>query len=76
MSIAVWRCGQVDLHDCLKLSIVATVLEGRVVMVAAEHVRLVVRETRTVESKVVAPFVVSVRFTHPKMSRESCAERQ
>ncbi len=76
MSVAVWRRGQVDLHDCLKLGLVAAVLEGRVIMVTAEHVRLVVRETRTVESKVVAPLVVGVRLTHPKVSRESCTDRQ
>lgn len=34
--------GEVDLHDQLELSLVAAVLEGGVVVVAAEHIGLVV----------------------------------
>lgn len=34
--------GEVDLHDHLELSLVAAVLEDGVVVVAAEHIRLVV----------------------------------
>jgi hypothetical protein len=63
-------CGgsQVDLHDRLELSLVAAVLEGSVVVVTAEHVGLVVRKARAVETKVIAPLVVGVWFTHSEMS--------
>ena len=42
MCITVRGGGEVDLHDHLKLGLVAAVLEGGVVVVAAEHVGLVV----------------------------------
>lgn len=71
--VTVWGGGEVDLHDHLKLGVVAAVLEGRVVVVTAEHVGLVVWEARAVESKVVPPFMVEVGFAHPVMSRESCS---
>lgn len=63
-------CGgsHIDLHDRLELSLVAAVLEGCVVVVTAEHVGLVVRETRAVETKVVAPLVVGIWFTHSEIS--------
>lgn len=60
--------GDVELHDCLKLRLVAAVLERCVVMVTAEHVGLVVREARAVKAKVVAPLVVGVGLAHSVMS--------
>lgn len=67
MCVSVRRCRQVDPHDRLKLGLVAAVFKGRVVMVTAEHVRLIIRKTGTVKSKVIALLVVGVRFTHPKV---------
>ncbi len=43
-------------------------------MVTAVYVGLVVRESRAVETKVIAPLVVGVRFTHSEVCRESCRE--
>ena len=74
MRVAVSGGGEVDLHDGLELGLVAAVLEGGVVVVAAEHVRLVVREARTVEAKVVAPLEVGVGFAHAVVGRESCGD--
>lgn len=42
MCITIRGGGEVDLHDQLELSLVAAVLEGGVVVVAAEHIGLVV----------------------------------
>lgn len=66
---------EVDLHDGLKLSVIAAVLEGSVVVVTAEHVGLVVWQTGTVKAKMIPALVVSVGFTHPEMSRESCRKK-
>lgn len=68
--------GEVYLHDALELCFVAAVLEGRVVMVTAEHVGLVVRETGAVEPKVIAPLVVGVRLAHSEMCRQSCTHTE
>lgn len=43
-------------------------------MVTAENVGLVVRESRAVETKVIAPLVVGVRLAHSEVRRESCRE--
>lgn len=72
MRVSVRRGRQVELHDHLELGLVAAVLEGRVVVVAAEHVGLVVGEARAVEAKVVAPLVVGVGLAHAVVSRQSC----
>lgn len=66
--IAIGGGREVDLHEHLELGVVAAVLEGRVVVVAAEHVRLVVRQSGAVEAKVVAPLVVGVGLAHPVVS--------
>lgn len=76
MRVAVGGGGEVDLHDGLELGLVAAVLEGRVVVVAAEHVRLVVGEARAVEAKVVAPLVVGVGLAHAVVGREGCVARE
>ena len=75
MSVAVSGGGEVDLHDGLELGLVAAVLECGIVVVAAEHVRLVVREAGTVEAEVVAALEVRVGFTHAVVGRESCGNR-
>lgn len=67
MRITIRGCCQVDLHDVLELCIIAAILESRVVMVTAEHVGLVVGETRALEAEVVTPLVVGVRLAHPEM---------
>lgn len=71
--ITVWGGGEVDLHDHLEFGLVAAVFEGGVVVVAAEHVGLVVWEARTVKAEVVTPLVVGVGFTHSVMSWEGCS---
>lgn len=76
MCVSVGGVGEVDLHDHLELGLIAAVLEGGVVVVAAEHVGLVVREPRAVETEVIAPLVVAVGFTHAEMCRESCSGEQ
>ena len=70
------RARDVQLHDALKLCLVAAVLEGRVVMVTAEHVGLVVRETGAVEPKVVVPLVVGVGLAYSKVCRESYKQKR
>jgi len=70
--VAVGGGGEVELHDGLELGLVAAVLEGRVVVVAAVHVGLVVREARAVEAEVVAPLVVGVGLAHAVVRREGC----
>ena len=71
--ITVCGGGEVYLHDHLELGLVAAVFEGGVVVVAAEHVGLVVVcEARAVKAEVVTPLTVGVGFTHSVMSREGC----
>lgn len=68
--VALGAGSEVCLHDRLELCLVAAVFEDRVVMVTAEDEGFVVREPGAVETKVVAAFVVRVRFTDPEMCRQ------
>lgn len=68
--------GEVGLHDALELGLVAAVLEGGVVVVTAEHVGLVVRESRAVKAEVIAPFVVRVGFANSEVCRKSCSKKE
>lgn len=58
MCISIWGGGEVELHDHLELGFVAAIFECSVVVVAAEHVGLVVREAWAMKAKVVTPLVV------------------
>ena len=58
---------EVRLHHHLELCLVAAVFENRVVVVATEDERFVVREPGAVEAEVVAAFVVRVRLTDPEV---------
>lgn len=67
MSETVRGGGEVELHDALELGLVAAVLESCVVVVTAEHIRLVVREARAVEAEVISPFVVRVGLANSEV---------
>ena len=67
MHVALGAGREVRLHHRLELCLVAAVFENRVVVVAAEDERFVVREPGAVEAEVVAAFVVRVRLTDPEV---------
>lgn len=72
VSVSIWSGGEVDLHDRLELGLVAAVFESGVVVVTAEHVGLVVGETRAMKAKVVAALLVRVGLAHPVMGWQGC----
>lgn len=67
MHVALGAGREVRLHHRLELCLVAAVFENRVVVVATEDERFVVREPGAVEAEVVAAFVVRVRLTDPEV---------
>lgn len=67
MSETIRGGGEVELHDDLELCLVAAVLEGCVIVVTAEHVGLVVRESRAMKAEMIAPFVVRVGFANSEV---------
>lgn len=76
VSVSIWGGGEVELHDCLELGLVAAVFESGVVVVTAEHVGLVVWEAWAMETKVVPALLVRIGFAHPVMGWQGCKKSE
>lgn len=64
--------GGVGLRHGPELRVVAAVLEHGAVVVATQSERLVIRQPRAVEAKVVATALVRVGLAHSEMGRQGC----